>query len=163
MPDVFNFEVCNDRYKPVAEQLVEKFNELQHVDPQSILFVMNTKGKAKKGKAPILAKTSKVPPKWQEIMFQTGSPAYFYIIEFSEADTSALDENQMIALIYHELRRIDLNGNVTIPDVHDWYQLLIGLGRYWYQADATCPNLLDEAVDWQNLMGSSYEQPLPSE
>lgn len=49
------------------------------------------------------------------------------------------------------------------PDVHDWYQMIQGLGRHWFYPDATCPDLLAEGVDWKKLMGSLYEAPLPSE
>ncbi len=163
MDDLFSFEVCTPKYKPVAQKLIEKFDELRHVDPQSLLFVMNKKGSGKHNKKVILAKTSKVPPKWQEIMFQLGSPSYFYLIEFFEKSVAVLDENQMTALIYRELRRIDLNGNIGNPDIHEWYQIFVGLGRHWFYPDATCPDLLAEEVDWHNLMGSYYEQPLPSE
>jgi hypothetical protein len=69
----------------------------------------------------------------------------------------------MTALIYHELRKITPEGGVVPPDVHDWYQMIQGLGRHWFYPDATCPDLLAEGVDWKKLMGSLYEAPLPSE
>ena len=129
------------------------------MDAKSILFVMNKKG----AKKTVPGKISKVPEKWREIMFQMGCPAYFFMVEFSEKSFAMLNDAQRIALIYHEIRKIDLNGNLRDPDVHEWVQILYGLGRYWNQPDTTCPNLLDDDVDWQTLMGSYYEQPLPME
>ena len=50
-------------------------------------------------------------------------------------------------------------GELLTPDIHDWWQMLMGLGRKWYYPDSTCPNLLDEGVTWKKLMGSYYEEP----
>ena len=71
---------------------------------------------------------------------------------------AAMDESQMVALVYRELRRIGPEGEILIPDVHDWWQILMGLGRKWFYPDSTCPNLLDEDVDWKKLMGQYYEK-----
>jgi hypothetical protein len=32
----------------------------------------------------------------------------------------------------------------------------MGLGRHWFYPDSTCPNLLDESVDWKVLLGANY-------
>ena len=111
----------------------------------------------------VLARTAKVPPKWQEILYQLGGGSYFFMVEFYERSLEPLDNAQMTALLYHELRKITPEGGVVPPDVHDWYQMIQGLGRHWFYPDATCPDLLAEGVDWKKLMGSFYEAPLPSE
>ena len=49
-------------------------------------------------------------------------------------------------------------GQILTPDIHDWWQILMGLGRNWFYPDNTCPNLLDEGVDWKKLMGQYYEE-----
>ena len=72
--------------------------------------------------------------------------------------TAAMDESQMVALVYHELRRIGPEGEILAPDVHDWWQLIQGLGRKWFYPDTSCPNLLDDDVNWKKLMGGLYDQ-----
>ena len=118
----FDFEICNRKILPIAEALVKKYDELHHVDPAKILFVTNF-ASADGKKQMSLAKTSKIPPKWTEILFQLGGGSYFYMIEFY------------------------------------WWQMLMGLGRKWFYPDRSCPNLLDDGVDWKKLMGAHYEEP----
>lgn len=153
----FDYEIVNNKIYPIAEQLIRKYDELHHIAPDKILFVVNRKSGGGK-KQITLAKTSKISPKWTEILYQLGACPYFYIIEFYAKTTSAMDESQLVALVYRELRRIGPEGDLLAPDVADWYQLLMGLGRKWFYPDASCPNLLDDNVDWKRLMGSYYEE-----
>ena len=104
-----------------------------------------------------------MPAKWREVLYQLGAVEYDFLMEFYEKTTAVLDENQMIALVYRELRRIGRNGDVAPPDVNEWYNVLMGLGRRWFYPDATCPNLLSDDIDWRRLMGPHYEPPLPPE
>ena len=151
----FDFEICNSRMRPIAEALVKKYEELKHVDPSKILFIVNHKSSG--GGA--LADTSKVPFKWTELLFQLGACSYFYMVEFYDKKTAHLDDNQMTALLYRELRKIGSEGNIVKPEVNEWWTLLMGLGKNWSLPDSTCPNLLDDNSDWKRLMGSYYEEP----
>ena len=54
----------------------------------------------------VLARTLRISPKWTEILYQLGACSYFYTIEFYTKTTAAMDESQMVALVYRELRRI---------------------------------------------------------
>ena len=155
----FDYEICNSRIRPIAEELVKKYEELRHIDPSKILFVLNHAASGESKKKIILANTSRISPKWTEIIFQLGACSFFHTMEFYSKTTSMLDENQMVALVYRELRSIGAEGQIVSPDVHDWWQILMGLGRYWFYPDQTCPNLLDDKVDWKKLMGSYYEEP----
>ena len=153
----FEYEICNSKIRPIAEALIKKYSELHHIDVDKILFVVNHKSAGSK-KQLTLAKTGKIPPKWTELLYQLGACSYFYMIEFYAKTTAAMDESQMVALVYRELRRIGPEGQILTPDIHDWWQILMGLGRNWFYPDNTCPNLLDEGVDWKKLMGQYYEE-----
>lgn len=153
----FDYEICSSRIRPIAEGLIKKYEELRHIAPDKILFVVNHKSSGSK-KQIVLAKTSKISPKWTELLYQLGSCSYFYMIEFYAKTTAAMDESQMVALVYHELRRIGPEGEILAPDVHDWWQLIQGLGRKWFYPDTSCPNLLDDDVNWKKLMGGLYDQ-----
>lgn len=157
-----DYEICASRIKPMAEALIRKYDELRHIEVDRILFLLNRRSAGSK-KRVTLAKTAKVPPKWQEILYQLGAMDFAYIMEFYEKTTSVLDENQMIALVYRELRKIGREGDVAPPDIHEWWNVLEGLGRHWFYPDHTCPNLLGDDVDWRKLMGPAYEPPMPTE
>lgn len=154
----FDFEICNSRIRPIADELIKKYEELRHIDVAKILFVVNHKSGGSK-KSIVLARTARVAEKWRDVLFQLGACSYFHIIEFYGKTTACLDENQMIALVYRELRRIGPEGQIVAPDIHDWWQVLMGLGRHWFYPDSTCPNLLDDDIDWKKLMGNQYEPP----
>lgn len=151
----FEYEICNNRMRSVAEALVKKYDELHHIDVDKILFVVNHKGANKKHI--VIAKTTKIPPKWTELLYQLGSCSYFYMIEIYAKMTADFDESQMVALMYRELRRIGPEGELLVYNVNDWWQMLMGLGRDWYYPDKSCPNLLDDGVDWKKLLGQRYE------
>ena len=154
----FDYEICNERMRPIAEALISKYRELQHIQADKILFVLNYKNSGNKRQM-VLAKTSRISPKWTEILYQLGSYSYFHTIEIYAKTTASMDENQKIALLYRELRRIGPEGEILVPYVHDWWQVLMGLGRNWFYPEQPCPNLLDEGIDWKKLMAQYYEQP----
>lgn len=158
----FDYEICNSRLRPLADELVKKYEELRHVDVDKILFVVNHKSGGSK-KRVILARTRKVPDKWRDLFFQLGACSYAYIIEIFEKTTASFDENQIVALLYREMRMIAPEGGIVTPDTNDWWQVLMGLGRHWFYPDSTCPNLLDKNIDWTKLMGAHYEPPKVSE
>ena len=120
----FDYEICNSRIRPIAEELVKKYEELRHIDPSKILFVLNHAASGESKKKIILANTSRISPKWTEIIFQLGACSFFHTMEFYSKTTSMLDENQMVALVYRELRSIGPEGQIVSPDVHDWWQIL---------------------------------------
>lgn len=152
----FDYEIVNSRMKPIADRLVHKFEELRHIKTDMILFVVNHKSAGSK-KHIVLSRTSRVPEKWRDVLFQLGACSYFYMIEYFGKTTACLDENQIIALTYREMLRIGPEGQVVKPDIHEWWHIIVGLGRHWFYPDSTCPNLLDEDVNWKKLMGQKYE------
>lgn len=98
----YDYEIVNKKIRPIAERLIKKYSELNHIDPSRILFVVNHKSTGSK-KQMTLAKTSKIPPKWIEILYQLGSCSYFYIIEFYAKTTAAMNESQIVALVWKKL------------------------------------------------------------
>jgi hypothetical protein len=152
----FDYEICSARIRPIADSLIKKYNELSHIPLESILFVVNHKYSGSKKKI-TLARTARVPEMWRDILFQLKAVSYSYIMEFFGKTTACLDENQMIALVYRELRRIGPEGEIVAPDTNEWWQVLMGLGRHWFYPDTSCPNLLDDKVDWKSLLGNNYD------
>jgi hypothetical protein len=154
----YAYEIVNSRIYPIANELIKKYEELGHLNANNILFLVNHKTSSGK-KRIILARTRKMPDKWCDILSQLGACPYFYVIEFIGKTTACLDENQMTALVYRELRMIAPEGQIVTPDTNDWWQVLMGLGRHWFYPDSICPDLLDNTIDWKKLMGEKYEPP----
>lgn len=158
----FDYEIVNSKIRPIAEAIVEKYDELRHINPGKILFITNHKSAGSRKKV-VLAKTSLIPLKWTELLYQLGGCSYFYIVEFIAKTTAAMDESQMVALVYRELRKIGPEGELLTYDVQDWWQILMGLGRKWYYPENSCPNLLDDTINWKKLMGAHYDEVVSNE
>jgi len=154
----FDYEICTERMRPLAQALIKKYEELRHIDADKILFIVNHKSAGSRKKV-VLAKTYRIPDKWAEILYQRGACTYFLAVEFMAKTTAVMDESQIVALMYRELRKIGPEYDILVFDVQDWWQILMGLGRKWFYPDNTCPNLLDDNVDWKKLMGQYYEAP----
>ena len=156
----YDYEVVNNRIKPIADRLVSKNSELCHIKTDMVLFIVNHKSKGSRDRV-ILARTSRISPKWRELLFQFGTNSYSHCIEFFGKTTVCFDMNQMIALVYRELLLIDHDGGIRHPDTNDWWRIIVGLGRHWFYPDSSCPNLLDEDVDWERLLGEEIEKARP--
>jgi len=150
----------NESYRPIAEALKEKFKELEYVPVSSIIFIDNTETKKKKNNTIIFAQVGKVPDKWKDIIYQFTGKFYSFMIEVFKENTAEMSREQIIALIYHELRHIQLvtkkNGSeITIVshEVNDWLNMINRLGLYWNSTDNNIPDLLDQEVNWDNIMG----------
>jgi predicted metallopeptidase len=155
MNNDYDYEIVNDRMSPIAEKLVEKYGELKHIKVDEILFVLNCKSAGSK-KRLVLARTGKIPAKWHDLLLQSGDVAYTHMIEFYEKPTSILNQNQMTALVYHELAHIDQDGEIKYHDTEDWWHVIQGLGREWFFPSATCPDLLADDVNWETLLREEY-------
>lgn len=143
------FWIKGDIYGHVAEQLVEKFQELRHINPSKVLFLedidfkekkdthRNNKWKAKIGKA----------SKQLENMF-----GYEYILTTRSYYIEPMDDAKVAALIYHELRHIDTEGKILKHDVEDWENMIATLGSDWGTKMANIANILeDDFKGWRDI------------
>ena len=60
-------------------------------------------------------------------------------------------KEQIVALVYHELRHVDPDGNMKHHDVEDWVEMVDKLGPNWADTKARIPNLLDMDINWDNI------------
>lgn len=142
----------NEHYRPIAEKLVEKFDELKNVPVKNILFVDNVEQKkSHKGKL-VFAEISKIPNKWQEIILQTTGFYFEYMLTVYRENTDAMSQAQKVAMIYHELRHIQ-NDDLVGHDIEDWNEMHLKLGHNWATTMADIPNLLSDTVDWDKIDG----------
>ena len=144
----------NDAYVQIARILVDKYDELDNIPVHKILFV-DVDGKKEKGGKVILAQVSAMPEKWQDLIKQTSGYPYDFVMEIFKQYTCTLTQNQIVALIYHELRHIqDVEGEfkVVLHDIEDWTEMIEHFGPNWNAEGAELPNLLDEDVYWDDIL-----------
>lgn len=152
--------VINENYRPIAEALKDKYQELEHVPIQSIIFIDNTETKKKVNNSIVYAQVGKVPEKYKDIIYQFTGKYFGFMIEVFKENTAEMSREQIIALIYHELRHIQLvikknSSEITIVghEVNDWLNMIEKLGLDWDSTKNGIPNLLNENINWDNILG----------
>jgi hypothetical protein len=153
--------VIREQFRPIAEQLVNKYPELRHIQTERILFVADTTGTGKIKDKRKKAQIGAMPVKWTEILHQITRQWFTWMMEFFTMNCSGLRHEQYVALVYHELRHIGLDGKPCCHDVEDWQEMIDALGLNWSslrEEGAEFPDLLDPGVDWDRLMGQKLVQ-----
>lgn len=144
-----NHWIKNMWYRPIAAKLAEKFEELKHIPVNKILFIEDMeweKPDSLKPKRHWMARIKKVP---KELYAMTGIE---YILETRNYFIEQMSREQIIALIYHELRHIDQYGDLVPHDVEDWGNMVATLGMDWATTKGPVKDLLDEDfIVWREL------------
>jgi len=159
--DEFNGKYkINEDYRPIAEALFAKFKELEYVPVKNILFIENTEDKRKKNNSVVYAQISKMPPKFEEIIYQVTKRRFEYMLEIFKENTILMSREQIVALIYHELKHIQLVQSKDGPkidivghDVEDWLNMVEKLGLNWATTKGSIPDLLGKGVNWESIEG----------
>lgn len=159
--DEFNGKYkINEDYRPIAEALFVKFKELEYVPVKNILFIENTEDERKKNNSIVYAQISKMPGKWKDIIYQTTRRHFGYMLEIFKENTRLMSKEQIIALIYHELKHIQLVPSKDGPkidivrhDVEDWFNIVEKLGVNWASTKGQIPDLLDGNINWESIEG----------
>lgn len=161
IPDWKGQYVIREQFRPIAEALVQKYPELKHIQVERILFVADTTGTGKNKDKRKKAQLGPMPAKWTEILHQVTGQWFTWMMEFFTMNCSGLRHEQYVALIYHELRHIGIDGKPCAHDVEDWQEMIDALGLDWSaqkEEGAEFPDLLDPGVDWDRLMGQKMVQ-----
>lgn len=150
----------NESYRPIAKALKAKYQELQYVPVGNILFIENLEDKRKNNNMTVYAQISKLPGKWEEIIYQITEKSFEYMLEIFKENTREMSREQIVALIYHELKHIqfiksDKNPRVGIVghDIEDWANMIEKLGGNWPSTKGSIPDLLDENINWETIDG----------
>lgn len=145
--------LINESYRPIAQALVKKYEELKHIAVESILFIEDTESAKKSNGQIIFAQIGAIPEKWSDIVYQTSGQPFDYLMEIFKINTAMMSREQIIALIYHELRHIGEDGKIKSHDIEDWTNMVEKLGLDWGSTRASIPNLLADGVDWESIEG----------
>lgn len=90
----------------------------------------------------------------KEFAHMTG---YDYIIEFRQYYIERMQREQIIALVYHELKHIDYYGTIARHDVEDWSNMVATLGVDWATTKGSIPDLIKELDDWNELESAAKQ------
>jgi len=143
--------MINDAYRPIAMALADKYPELDHIKHHQILFIDNISGTGSHLDKKKYAQIGKIPGKWQEIIQQMTGRKFFYVMEMFRLNICEMSREQITALIYHELRHIDIDGDLKSHDIEDWTEMIEHLGPDWAVTISDIPDLLDDDVDWDSI------------
>lgn len=135
-------------YRPIAEKLVNKFPELSHIKPKNILFIEDMEWKrpnSSKPKKYWMARISKANKQFADMS------GYGYTLETRNYFIEKMSREQIVALIYHELRHIDQYGDLQSHDVEDWDNMIATLGKDWAETQTEIANLIEDDVFWKQL------------
>ncbi len=140
--------IKNFIYRPIAEKLVKKFEELKHIKPSTILFIEDMEWeepKSAKPKRHWMGRISKANKQFTEIS------GYDYILETRNHYIENMSREQIVALIYHELRHIDQFGDLQPHDIEDWNNMIATLGTDWATTQASIKDILKDEIIWREL------------
>lgn len=140
--------LVNEFYRPIAEALVKKFDEIKHVPVEYILFIDNTDSKGMNRNKIKYAQIGKLPEKWLEVIYQLTGRSFGYFMEVFKRNIQDLSREQIVALIYHELRHIGKDGEIVLHDIEDWANMHYKLGPDWANTKRVIPDLLEEGINW---------------
>lgn len=74
----------------------------------------------------------------------TDTWGYSFIIEVRDYFSRDMSREQIIALVYHEMRHIGEEGDLLHHDLEDWSNLVATFGFNWAGADRNIADLLDD-------------------
>lgn len=143
--------IKNYRYRPIAYKLVDKFKEIEHVDPSKILFIEDLEWKKPSdGKRHWIARIAKSN---KQLYAMTG---YEYVLTTRNYYTDNMSAEKLIAVIYHELMHIDIDGSIREHDIEDWSNMVATLGADWMTTISSIPNIL-ELDKWDEMPGTAMQ------
>lgn len=143
----------NESYRSIAAALIKKYPELKHIAVESILFVEDTESLKKNKGQTVFAQISSIPEKWSDIVYQTSGQPFDYLMDIYKFNIMQMSREQIIALVYHELRHIAIDGSLKGHDIEDWTNMIEKLGVDWNVTQGVIPDLLADGVDWESIEG----------
>lgn len=140
--------IKNYSYSEISKRLIARFEELNGINPNEILFLEDTEWEPGGAKYNWKAQTKKANKQLTEL---TG---FKWIIETRQYYTNQMSREQLILLLYHELRHIDPSDDgLKKHDVEEWNNIVATFGRGWDTTKSSIQDILDnEFEDWDILI-----------
>ena len=141
---IVDAEQCKE-YESLAAAVIEAIEELHFIKELEIKigYVKSYEEKTSKGRV-TMADCRLVKP-----IYQCFIP-YDFIITIYEPNVLELSENQMKALMWHELRHVGINEMTLAPayrvvphEVEDFYSIIERLGMRWSESGAKIEDITE--------------------
>lgn len=140
--------IKNYIYRPIAEKLIKKFDEIKHINPYKIMFIEEMEWEKPNSERPKKHWMARITKANKQFAAMSG---YEYILETRNYYIERMNRQQIIALIYHELRHIDEYGDLQPHDIEDWDNMIATLGKDWATTKEEIENLIDDDIIWKEL------------
>ncbi len=142
----------NDFYRPIAEALIERYENLKHIPVETFLFVDNMGDNGKKANKKLAAKVYKIPQRYQDFIQQlTNKIPPQYVMEFFKCNIEEMSREQIVMVVYHELRHVYQDGNLILHGLEDWPELVGTFGSDWATTQSMLPDLISDEIDWETV------------
>lgn len=142
--------IVNEFYEPIARALIHKFEEtFKHLNKSRILFIEDREWEPQNASWNWKARIKKVSDQFKE------ATGYDYIIETRGYYTSEMTREQLVLLIYHELKHVGLDGKLIHHDIEDWGNIVATFGREWHEGTQEVINILSDEFEtdaWMQIM-----------
>ena len=170
----YDFEIllANSDEVTALNKMIEKFEEFEFLSEYGdcVLVVANHKRKTKeedleKG-ATRSVQITKLSPKIVDVLEQLSGKRYMFMLEIASQDfdnDTALDFNQLKAMMYFELRRITPEMKLGPSGPNDWMRILHGLGSDYNRLDGTCTDILSDDFSWEKILGGYKDYLTPED
>lgn len=151
--------LVNQEYRPIAAALCRKYQQINHILPEDILFIENLEGKGTSQGRKRFANISKIQAKWADVVHQITGCRFAYQMELYKQNIQHMSREQIVMLIYHELKHIAPNGDIIAHDIEDWNEIVAGVGPNWGTTKSAIPDLLGESVNWESIQAKGLFSP----
>ena len=140
--------IKNYEYAPLAQKLIDKFEELAHIKVKRILFIEDHVSFENK---------SLVGGEWSVQVKKASKEltklwGYWYVFTIRQHVYEQKTPEQRVAIFYHELRHIGELGDLKDHDIEDFCDMIDTLGRNWQDTTSEIFwNILDDNFTWGQL------------
>lgn len=76
---------------------------------------------------------------------------YYWVIETKNWYTKDMSREQIVALMYHELRHIGRLGELVPHNIEDWSNMIATLGTDWATSKSDIDDILADDFKWDEL------------
>jgi hypothetical protein len=142
MPEI----TLNEGIRPLAKSIIAKFQELNHVQLDEILFVNSDA----EGGSVKYVEVKKIPPIVAQTFEKKFNRWYQYIVVVYQTNCAEFSREQRVLSIYHALRHIGEDGLVK-HDIEEFAQVALTIGADWARTKRKIPDILAENFDWSKI------------
>lgn len=149
--------IMNEWYAPIGRRIMEKFEKLEWLKQYKILYLED-----KEWEPTTAVWNWKARIKKTNAQFYEGT-GYDFIIETRKYYTEQMTREQLVLLIYHELRHIGEDGKLKHHNIEEWNEIVATVGNDWSKKGQEVIDILSEDFgeeDWMAVLPTRRQMTL---